>query len=146
MDNGVLTGFPMQDIQVMLIGGSYHETDSSEVAFEAAAVIAFENALKKANPLLLEPIMNLQVITSSEYIGKVIGDLNSRRAQINETGTHSMSDFINAYVPLSGMFQYTTALRSMTQGRGSFSMEFSHYDVVPANLRDAVLNRGLTFE
>jgi len=146
MDNGVLTGFPMQDIQVMLIGGSYHETDSSEVAFEAAAVIAFENALKKANPLLLEPIMNLQVITSSEYIGKVIGDLNSRRAQINETGTHSTSDFINAYVPLSGMFQYTTALRSMTQGRGSFSMEFSHYDVVPANLRDAVLNRGLTFE
>ena len=146
MDNGVLTGFPMQDIQVVLIGGSYHETDSSEVAFEAAAVIAFENALKKANPLLLEPIMNLQVITSSEYIGKVIGDLNSRRAQINETGTHSMSDFINAYVPLSGMFQYTTALRSMTQGRGSFSMEFSHYDVVPANLRDVVLNRGLIFE
>ena len=146
MNNGVLTGFPMQDIKVTLIGGSFHETDSSETAFEAAAVIAFENALQKANPLLLEPIMKLQVIASSEYIGRVIGDLNARRAQINETGTYELSEFINANVPLGKMFQYTTDLRSMTQGRGSFTMEFSHYDIVPANLRDTILNRGVLFD
>jgi elongation factor G len=146
MNNGILTGFPMQDIKVTLIGGSFHETDSSEAAFEAAAVIAFENALQKAHPLLLEPIMKLQVIASSEYIGRVIGDLNARRAQIHETGTYELSEFINANVPLGKMFQYTTDLRSMTQGRGSFTMEFSHYDIVPPNLRDTILNRGVIFD
>jgi elongation factor G len=146
MDNGVLSGFQMQDIKVTLIGGSKHETDSSEIGFEAAAVVAFEKALEKAQPLLLEPMMNLHVIAPAEHIGKVIGDLNSRRAQINETGTQDTADFINADVPLSEMFQYTTDLRSMTQGRGSFTMEFSHYDVVPASLRDTILHRRLTFD
>ena len=146
MNNGVLTGFPMQDIKVTLIGGSFHETDSSAAAFEAAAVIAFENALQQANPLLLEPIMKLQVIAASEYIGRVIGDLNARRAHIHETGAFELSEFIHANVPLETMFQYTTDLRSMTQGRGSFTMEFSHYDIVPANLRDTILNRGAIFD
>ena len=146
MNNGVLTGFPMQDIKVTLIGGSFHETDSSAAAFEAAAVIAFENALQQANPLLLEPIMKLQVIAAGEYIGRVIGDLNARRAHIHETGAFELSEFIHANVPLETMFQYTTDLRSMTQGRGSFTMEFSHYDIVPANLRDTILNRGAIFD
>ncbi|MBI1924425.1 elongation factor G [Candidatus Poribacteria bacterium] len=142
LNNGVLTGFPMQDIKAVLIGGSYHETDSSEIAFEAAAVVAFENAVQKANPLLLEPIMEVQVIAPSEHIGKVIGDLNSRRAQIISTENRAALEVVNAYVPLAQMFQYTTDLRSMTQGRGTFTMEFSHYDVVPANSRDVVLNRN----
>ncbi|MDE0186035.1 MAG: elongation factor G [Candidatus Poribacteria bacterium] len=142
MNNGVLAGVPMQDIKVALTGGSYHETDSSEIGFEAAAVVAFENALKKAQPLLLEPIMRMQVIVSSEFIGKVIGDLSARRAQINETESRGLSEVLNAYVPLAETFKYTTDLRSMTQGRGTFTMELAHYDVVPVNLRDKILNRN----
>ena len=143
MSNGVLSGFPMQDIRVVLLGGSYHQTDSSEAAFEAASVIAVENAAQKASPVLLEPIMQIQVIAPSEHIGKVIGDLNSRRAQIHETGAVGTSEFIDAQVPLAQMFQYTTELRSLTQGRGMFTMEFSHHDIAPASIRDAVVNRPL---
>jgi elongation factor G len=142
MNNGVLAGVPMQDIKVVLTGGSCHETDSSEIGFEAAAVVAFENALNKAHPLLLEPIMKIQVIVPSESIGKVIGDLSARRAQINETESRESSEVLNAYVPLVETFQYTTNLRSMTQGRGTFTMELAHYDVVPTNLRDKILNRN----
>ncbi len=143
MSNGVLTGFPMQDIKAVLVGGSYHETDSSEIAFEAAAVAAFENAAEKASPVLLEPIMKIQVIAPSEHIGKVIGDLNSRRAQITEIGTVGTAESIDSDVPLARMFQYTTDLRSLTQGRGTFTMEFSHYNVAPATTRDAVVNKPL---
>ena len=142
MNNGVLAGVPMQDIKVVLIGGSYHETDSSEIGFEAASVVAFENALHKAQPLLLEPIMKIQVTVPSEFIGKVIGDLSSRRAQIDETESRDSSEILNAFVPLAETFQYTTNLRSMTQGRGTFTMDLAHYDVVPANLRDKILNRN----
>ena len=142
MNNGVLAGVPMQDIKVVLIGGSYHETDSSEIGFEAAAVVAFENALHKAQPLLLEPIMKIQVTVPSEFIGKVIGDLSSRRAQFDESESRDSSEILNAYVPLAETFQYTTNLRSMTQGRGTFTMDLAHYDVVPANLRDKILNRN----
>ena len=141
MNSGVLTGFMMQDVKVVLVGGSYHETDSSEIAFEAAAVVAFENGLRKAEPLLLEPIMTIQVIAPTEHIGKVIGDLNARRAQINDTETRRSSEVLNANVPLAETFLYTTDLRSMTQGRGTFTMEPSHYDVVSPNLRDKILNR-----
>ena len=146
LNNGVLTGFPMQDIKATLIGGSYHETDSSEVAFEAAAVIAFENAVRGAKPVLLEPIMRMQVIVPSEHTGRVIGDLNARRARIHQTGTQGTSEVIDADVPLAETFQYTTELRSMTQGRGSFTMEFSYHDLVPASLRSVILSRQLTFE
>lgn len=134
----------MQDVKVTLTGGSYHPTDSSEVAFEAAAILAFENATRKANPLLLEPIMRMHITAPDEYIGKVIGDLNARRAQINESTTQDPSttghasqltqSVINAFIPLSETFQYTTQLRSMTQGRGAFTLEFSHYEVVPESL------------
>ena len=144
MGTGPRIGYPMQDAKVTLTGGSYHPTDSSEVAFEAAAVLAFENATKKANPLLLEPIMRMHITVPDEHIGKVIGDLNSRRAQINESITQDTSDtgppsqptqnVINTFIPLSETFQYTTRLRSMTQGRGAFTLEFSHYEVVPSSL------------
>ena len=141
---GPRIGYPMQDVKISLTGGSYHPTDSSEVAFEAAAVLAFENATRKANPLLLEPVMRMHITVSGEHVGKVIGDLNSRRAQINESTTQDTSDtgrpsqstqnVINAFIPLSETFQYTTRLRSMTQGRGAFTLEFSHYEVVPSSL------------
>ena len=143
---GVLTGFPMQDIKATLIGGSYHETDSSEVAFEAAAVIAFENAVRGAQPVLLEPIMRMRVIVPSEHTGRVIGDLNARRARIRQTGTQGTSEVIDADIPLAETFQYTTKLRSMTQGRGSFTMEFAYHEPVPASLRSVILNQRLTFE
>ena len=144
MGTGPRIGYPMQDVKVTLTGGSYHPTDSSEVAFEAAAVLAFENATRQANPLLLEPIMRMHITVPDEHVGKVIGDLNSRRAQINESTTQESSDtgrpsqspqnVINAFIPLSETFQYTTRLRSMTQGRGAFTLEFSHYEVVPSSL------------
>ena len=144
MGTGPRIGYPMQDVRVTLTGGSYHPTDSSEVAFEAAAILAFENATRKANPLLLEPIMRMHITVPDEHVGKVIGDLNSRRAQINESITQDTSDtgspsqstqnVINAFIPLSETFQYTTRLRSMTQGRGAFTLEFSHYEVVPSSL------------
>ena len=144
MGTGPRIGYPMQDVKVTLTGGSYHPTDSSEVAFEAAASLAFENAVRKAHPLLLEPIMQIHITVPDEHVGKVIGDMNSRRAQINESttqdtsntggGSHSARSTINAVIPLSQTFQYTTQLRSMTQGRGTFTLEFSHYEVVPESL------------
>ena len=146
MNIGVLTGFPMQDIKATLIGGSYHETDSSEVAFEAAAVIAFENAVRGAESVLLEPVMKMRVIVPSEHTGRVIGDLNARRARIVQTGIQGISEVIDADIPLAETFKYTTELRSMTQGRGSFTMEFSYHDPVPASRRGAILNQRLTFE
>ena len=134
----------MQDVKVTLTGGSSHPTDSSEVAFEAAAALAFENAVRKANPLLLEPVMRIHITVPDEHVGKVIGDLNSRRAQINESTTQDASvpgrasqstqNVVDAFVPLSETFQYTTRLRSMTQGRGAFTLEFSHYEAVPESL------------
>ncbi len=144
MGTGPRIGYPMQDVKVVLTGGSYHPTDSSEIAFEASAILAFENAVKKANPLLLEPIMRIHITVSDEHVGKVIGDLNARRAQINESTTQDASiNVINAFIPLSETFQYTTQLRSMTQGRGAFTLEFSHYDVVPESLAPGV-NRVLS--
>ena len=144
MGTGPRIGYPMQNVKVTLTGGSYHPTDSSEVAFEAAAALAFENAVRKANPLLLEPIMRIHITVPDEHVGKVIGDLNSRRAQINESTTQDTSgpgrtsqstqNVIDAFVPLSETFQYTTRLRSMTQGRGAFTLEFSHYEAVPESL------------
>ncbi len=144
MLTGPRIGYPMQDVKATLTGGSYHPTDSSEVAYEAAAVLAFENAVRKANPLILEPIMRIHITVPDEHVGKVIGDLNSRRAHINESVAQDASetgnafqltrDIINAFIPLSETFQYTTHLRSMTQGRGAFTLEFSHYEIVPESL------------
>lgn len=133
MGSGTLMGYALQDIKVTLIGGSTHPTDGTETAYEAAAALAFETAVRNANPLLLEPIMRIHITVTDEHIGKVIGDLNSRRAQINETTSQDGSNIINAIIPLAKTFQYTTQLRSMTQGRGAFTLEFSHYDVAPSS-------------
>lgn len=144
MGTGPRIGYPMQDVKVVLTGGSYHPIDSTEIAFEASAVLAFENAVRKANPLLLEPIMRIHITVPDEHVGKVIGDLNARRAQINESTTQDASiNVINAFIPLSETFQYTTQLRSMTQGRGAFTLEFSHYDVVPESFAPGI-NRVLS--
>ena len=137
MGTGALMGYALQDVKVTLIGGSRHPTDSSEIAYEAAAAVAFEKAVRQANPLLLEPIMQIHVTVSDEHVGKVIGDLNARRAQINETTTQDTNNVINAIIPLAETFQYTTRLRSMTQGRGAFTLEFSHYDVAPSSISRA---------
>ena len=141
MISGVLAGYPMQDIKVTLLGGSYLEGETSEIALEAAASIAFENAAKKGKPTLLEPIMKLQVISPAEHVGNVIADLNSRRARIHQVTSRGASEVIDAESPLAGMFKYATDLRSMTQGRGYFTMEFARYDYVPDNVLNTVLDK-----
>jgi len=140
MTRGVIAGYPMVDIKVELYDGSYHDVDSSEMAFKIAGSIAFQNGSKKANPVLLEPIMKVEVVTPEDYFGDVMGNISSRRGQITESGDRgSMAKFIKADVPLSEMFGYTTDLRSMTQGRASSSMEFGFYSKVPGNVAEKVI-------
>jgi elongation factor G len=138
MTKGVVAGYPMVDIKVELYDGSYHDVDSSEFAFKAAASIAFKNGCTKANPTLLEPIMAVEVVTPDDYLGDVMGNISSRRGQIQEQGDRGMAKIIKANVPLSEMFGYMTSLRSLTQGRASFTMEFSHYDDAPSNVVEKV--------
>jgi elongation factor G len=138
MKDGVVAGFPMQDIKVALIDGKYHEVDSSEMAFKIAGSIGFKGAAKKANPVLLEPIMKVEVITPEEYLGDVMGDLSGRRGHIEGMGQRAGAQFVNAKVPLSAMFGYSTDLRSMTQGRANYSMEFESYREVPRSIAEAL--------
>ncbi|UWX57553.1 elongation factor G [Chlorobaculum sp. MV4-Y] len=138
MKDGVVAGFPMQDIKVALIDGKYHEVDSSEMAFKIAGSIGFKGAAKKANPVLLEPIMKVEVITPEEYLGDVMGDLSGRRGHIEGMGQRAGAQFVSAKVPLSQMFGYSTDLRSMTQGRANYSMEFESYREVPRNIAEAL--------
>ncbi|MBD3156596.1 elongation factor G [Candidatus Peregrinibacteria bacterium] len=145
MSRGVIAGYPMVDIKAELYDGSYHDVDSSEMAFKIAGSICFQNAAKKANPVLLEPIMNVEVVTPEDYFGDVMGNLSSRRGQISESGDRGKAKFIKAEVPLSEMFGYTTDLRSMTQGRATSTMEFGHYAKVPKNVEEKVVaERGGT--
>jgi elongation factor G len=139
LENGVLAGYPMVDIKVTLIDGSYHDVDSSEMAFKIAGSIGFKQASRQASPVLLEPIMSLEVIVPEEYMGDVIGDLNARRGKIQEMKVRAGAQVITAQVPLADMFGYATDLRSRTQGRGTFTMQFSHYDMVPKNIADAII-------
>lgn len=139
MGKGILAGYEVVDVKVTLYDGSFHEVDSSEIAFQIAGGMAFQEAAKLAKPVILEPIMKVQVITPGDFIGDVTGDLSSKRAKINEMGERGPSRIINAEVPLSEMFGYVTKLRSMTQGRGSFTMEFSHYAEVPANIAQQII-------
>ncbi|MCX7914590.1 MAG: elongation factor G, partial [Thermodesulfovibrionales bacterium] len=141
MDVGVLAGYPVVDVKVTLFDGSYHEVDSSELAFKIAASIAFKEACKKAEAILLEPIMNIEVVTPEEYMGEVIGDLNSRRGKIQTMEKRGKVQVIKALVPLAEMFGYATDLRSKTQGRGTFTMQFSHYDEVPKQLADQIISK-----
>lgn len=139
MDSGVIAGFPMVDVKATVFDGSSHDVDSSEAAFKIAGSMGFKEACRKAKPVLLEPIMKVEVITPEGNMGDVIGDLNAKRAVINEMTDRGQAKVIDAHVPLGEMFGYATAIRSMTQGRASYSMEFSHYQEVPRNVADAIV-------
>jgi elongation factor G len=134
MDKGVVAGYPLVDAEVTLFDGSFHEVDSSEVAFKIAGSMAFQDAAKKAKPVLLEPIMKIEVMVPEEFFGDAIGDLSARRGKIEETKDRLNLKIINVKVPLSEMFGYATAIRSLTEGRGTFTMEFDHYEEVPQNI------------
>jgi len=139
MDKGILAGYPVVDTKVTLFDGSFHEVDSSEAAFKIAGSMAFQEAAKKANPVLLEPIMKIEVVIPQEFLGDVTGDLNSKRAKIEKIDDRVNMKVIDAMVPLAEMFGYATQLRSMTQGRGTFTMEFDHYAEVPANIAQEII-------
>ena len=139
MTSGTIIGFPMVDVKVTLIDGAYHEVDSSAIAFEIAARAALREAIQKAGPVLLEPIMKVEVVTPEEYLGGIIGDLNSRRGQIAGTSTRGNAQVVNAMVPLANMFGYVNNLRSMSQGRAAYTMLFDHYSEVPRNVADEVV-------
>ncbi len=141
MDSGVLAGFPVVDVKVTLFDGSYHDVDSSEIAFKIAGAMAFKDGCRKAGPYLMEPIMKVDVTTPEANVGDVIGDLNSRRAKISEMGNRGNARFVRGTVPLSEMFGYATVVRSISQGRASFSMEPSHYEEVPANVAKGVIEK-----
>lgn len=141
MNNGILGGFQVLDIRVTLVDGSYHEVDSSEMAFKIAGSMGFKEGCRKADPVLLEPIMKVTVVVPEEYMGDVMGDLNSRRGRIEGMEARSGAQVITCHVPLSEMFGYATTLRSRSQGRGVFSMEFSHYEEVPKNIQETVLKK-----
>ena len=138
LTSGNLAGFPVVDTKVTLTDGAYHEVDSSTIAFEIAARSAMREALTKAHSILLEPIMKVEVTTPEEYLGGVIGDLNSRRGHIIGTGNRANAQIVNAYVPLANMFGYVSNLRSMSQGRASYTMQFDHYAEVPSNVAQEV--------
>lgn len=138
-ENGALAGYPMVDVKVTLFDGSYHDVDSSEIAFKIAGSMAFKEAARKASPVLLEPIMSVEVVVPEDFMGDVIGDLNSRRGKVLGMDTRPAAQAIDARVPLAQMFGYATDLRSMTQGRATYTMQFSHYEPVPANVAEGII-------
>lgn len=142
MRNGVIAGFPMVDIKARIFDGSYHDVDSDEISFKVAGSIAFKEGAKKAKPILLEPIMDVEVVTPEEYLGDVMGDLNSRRGKIEGFSARKDAQVIKAVVPLAEMFGYATVLRSMTQGRAIFTMQFSRYAEVPKNIADEIAEKS----
>ena len=144
MENGVVAGYPMVDIAVTVYDGSYHEVDSSEMAFKIAGSMGFKSGAEKANPVILEPYMKVEITVPEEYMGDVIGDINSRRGRIEGMEARNGAQVINAFVPLAEMFGYATDLRSKTQGRGNYSMEVDHYEDVPRNIAEAIIakNKG----
>jgi elongation factor G len=141
MENGVLAGYPMVDVRVELIDGSYHDVDSSEMAFKIAGSMAFKEAVRRADPVLLEPIMDVEVVTPADYMGDVIGDLSSRRGKIGGMTQRGEAQVIGASVPLSEMFGYSTQLRSLTQGRAVYSMQFSRYEEVPRSKAEEIISK-----
>ncbi len=138
MQNGVLAGYPMEDVEVTLYDGSYHDVDSNEMAFKLAASMGFKEACRKASPSILEPMMKVEVEVPEDFMGDVIGDLNRRRGQVNNMGDRSGNKIVDAFVPLAEMFGYSTDLRSATQGRATYSMEFDHYEEVPKNVSEEI--------
>ncbi len=141
MQRGIQAGYPVEDVKVTLYDGSYHEVDSSEMAFKLAGSMGFREGAKKANPVILEPIMKVEVEVPEEYMGDVIGDISKRRGQVNGMGDRAGNKIVDAFVPLAEMFGYSTDLRSMTQGRATYAMEFDHYDEVPANVAKEIIEK-----
>ncbi|MDD3434702.1 MAG: elongation factor G [Candidatus Pacebacteria bacterium] len=139
MDKGVVAGYPMTDIRVTLFDGSYHEVDSSEFAFKIAGSMAFQEGAKKADPVLLEPIMKVEVVVPEQFLGDIVGDLSAKRGKIQEMFDRAQMKVVNAQVPLGEMFGYATKLRSMTEGRGTFTMEYDHYEEVPSNVANQII-------
>jgi elongation factor G len=142
MENGVIAGFPVVDIKATVVDGSQHDVDSNEMAFKIAGSIALQDAVKRGNPVIVEPVMKVEVTVPEEFMGDVIGDLNSRRGHIGGVAERANARVIDARVPLAQMFGYATDLRSATQGRGSYSMEFDHYEVLPPNLAEAITKKS----
>jgi elongation factor G len=141
VETGVIAGFPVTDVKVTIIDGSYHEVDSSTIAFKIAGSLAFKDAMSKANPILLEPIMSLEVIAPDEYLGDIVGGINARRGKIEEMEMRKGSRVLKALVPLEEMFGYATILRTLTQGRGVFSMEFFRYGTIPSPIMEEIIAR-----
>ncbi len=141
MESGIVAGYPLTDIKVVLLDGSYHEVDSTPVAYKIAASLAFREAAGKANPVMLEPVMRLEIVTPDDYFGDIVGDINARRGKIDGMEMRSGSRVLRILVPLAGMFGYATALRTLTQGRGVFSLEFSQYEKTPPQVQDEIVAR-----
>jgi elongation factor G len=138
-ENGALAGYPIVDVRVTLFDGSYHDVDSSEIAFKIAGSMAFKAATRKASPVLLEPIMMVEVVVPEEFMGEVIGNISARRGKVLGMETRPAAQAIDARVPLAQMFGYATDLRSMTQGRATYTMQFSHYEAVPAAVAEGIV-------
>jgi elongation factor G len=141
LESGVLAGYEIVDVKVTLVDGSYHEVDSSEIAFKIAGSLALKEAVKHAKPVLLEPVMRVEVVVPEEFMGAVTGDLHARRGKVESTEARLSSTIIQCKVPLSEMFGYSTDLRSMTQGRATYTMHFSHYEEAPKAISEEVVAR-----
>jgi elongation factor G len=142
LENGVLAGYPMVDVKATLTFGSYHDVDSSEMAFKIAGSMAVKEAARLANAVLLEPVMEVEVVTPSDFLGDVIGDLSSRRGKIGGMTQRGDAQVVAADVPLAEMFGYSTTLRSMTQGRAVYTMQFDHYEEVPKNIAEQIITKA----
>jgi len=136
---GILAGYAVVDVEVELYDGSYHDVDSSELAFKIAMIKAFEEGGKKAGPAILEPMMNVEIITPEDFLGDVMGNVSSKRGIVQEMGDRGLAKFVKSKIPLAEMFGYATELRSMTQGRASYSMEFGEYAKVPNNVAEKII-------
>ena len=141
LEGGVLAGYPMVDVKVSLVFGSYHDVDSSEMAFKIAGSMAVKEAARMASPVLLEPVMEVEVVSPADFLGDVIGDLSSRRGKIGGMTQRGDAQVVAADVPLAEMFGYSTTLRSMTQGRAVYSMQFDHYEEVPKNIAEGIISK-----
>jgi elongation factor G len=139
MERGILASYQLVDISCELTFGSYHDVDSSEIAYKIAASMAFQEATKRAKPVILEPIMKVEVVSPEKFLGDITGHLSSKRGQIQSVDERGLNKVINAEVPLAEMFGYITALRSMTEGRASYTMEFLKYDIVPSNVATTII-------
>jgi elongation factor G len=140
--NGIMAGYPIVDVKVKLVDGSYHEVDSSEMAFKIAGSMGFKEGFNKASPVLLEPIMKVEIVTPEDYLGDVMGDVSRRRGILQGQDDSPSGKIIAAMIPLGEMFGYATTLRSMSQGRATFTMEFDHYAEAPMNIADAVIKKN----